>query len=124
MTKDEFKSRFVAAIAEARRLTAEAYHVDLAPDDEINLHGAGVSGAAMSIEEAVERLYLGDQWFFKIIDVAVMRVQGTRTIEFVRASNHTPCEIDETWNRGEGIAPFKAVLGVLKDREPPTSVMR
>lgn len=121
MTKDDFKKRFHAAIAEARRLTAEAYHMDLAPNDEIVLFGAGVSGVRMSAEEALGRLYLGDQWFFKLIDVAVVEADDGKTIEFVRPSNHTPCEIHETWNRGEGLAPFKAILGVLKGRKLPVS---
>lgn len=121
MTKDEFKSRFNTALNEARDLTSAAYQLDLAPDTEIVLFGAGVSGVKMSPDEAAKRLYIDEQWFFKIIDVGVVEAHNDKTVVFVRPSNHTPCEIHKTWNQGEGCAPFKPTLGVLKGHKPPTA---
>jgi hypothetical protein len=77
---------------------------------QIVLHGAGYPGQLMSPAEVVDVLYLGEDRFFKAIDVTATEVTGQSTKVFVRASDHRPVPFDETWNYHSGTGPFKQLL--------------
>ena len=59
---------------------------------------------------------MGEDRFFKIVDLAVMEIDHDKTTVFTRVSGHPPCSLDETHNTPFGSGPFKQILyGELKD---------
>jgi hypothetical protein len=58
----------------------------------------------------VDRLYLGEGRFYRIIDVAVIEIAEDYTICFVRASDHAPGTFEQTWNSPAGSGPFKQLI--------------
>ena len=63
----------------------------------------------MTPDEALENLYLGPHAFFRIVDVAVLRILKDRCVVFIRVSGHKPAAFAETWNQPEGSGPFKQI---------------
>ena len=52
----------------------------------------------MSIGQAVDHIYLGNDRFYKIIDVAIRRVLPRKSVAFVRVSGHPPGPFSQTWD--------------------------
>jgi len=63
----------------------------------------------MTPAEVLEVLYLGPDTFFRIVDVAVLRVLSDRCVVFMRVSGHRPGSFSESWNQPEGSGPFKQI---------------
>jgi hypothetical protein len=76
----------------------------------IELHGAGSSGGEMSVDEALDRLYLAHDRFYRIIDVMVKEVRPRESVVFVRLSGHPPAAFDQTWDPS-ALGPFKVLVG-------------
>lgn len=76
----------------------------------IILHGAGYANWRTTLNEVVEILYLGEDQFYRIIDVAITGVAPNATRVFIRASNHTPTTFAQTWNTPIGYGPFKILV--------------
>ena len=74
------------------------------------LHGAGYTNWKTTLNEAVEILYLGEDQFYRVIDVAITGVAPNATRVFIRASNHTPTTFAQTWNIPVGYGPFKILV--------------
>lgn len=109
MTKRRFRTLFLKALATA----AEAVHTRaIGPASRafvIELHGAAATGECMSVDQAVDRLYLGDDKFYRIIDVAVRARAADKIIAFVRVSGHQTGAFDQTWDPSN-LGPFKQIL--------------
>ena len=110
MNKQGFHDLFMKALNDASR---EAGVQNMPEDDlscaEIELHGAGLSGAVVTVDEAVDKLYIGPDIFYLIIDVGLMRTDGHQPRFFVRPSDHPPGRFEATWNQPEGNGPFKII---------------
>lgn len=74
----------------------------------IELHGAGYGGAAMSVEEAADILYLGPEAIYRIIDVGLLDADQDEGRLFVRPSGHSPGRWDDTWDTSRN-GPFTCV---------------
>jgi hypothetical protein len=61
-------------------------------------------------DDAFEKIYLGPDRFYRIIDVAVRRVSEDVCTVFVGISGHAPGPLNQTWNQPPGSGPFKQVL--------------
>jgi|ERR1043166_47212 hypothetical protein len=85
----------------------------------VELHGAGHPGDRMEFEQALNSIYLSDERFYRIIDIAVREVTAANTIVFVRVSDHTPGDFEETWNPQER-GPFKQLIPmkIVDQRDP------
>jgi hypothetical protein len=108
MTKNEFRELFLRALNEA----AENAEVKLAKPIPrsfmIELHAPGSSGRAVSVDEALDRIYLGGNRFYEIIDVAIKDISPGESTAFVRVSGHPPDEFSNTWDPS-GLGPFKQI---------------
>lgn len=80
----------------------------------IELHAPRSAGRVLSVEEALDHLYLGDDRFYRVIDVAVKQVSLRESVVFARVSGHTPAEFDKTWDPS-GLGPFKQILAAKID---------
>ncbi len=110
MTKDEFKELFDGALKSAAAHAEQRLNRQLPTDFQIMLHGAGHRGDLLSPSEAVDALFLGENKFYRVIDVAVVAVSDQFTRVFVSASGHEPGSFEQTWNEPPGSGPFKQVF--------------
>lgn len=110
MTKDEFKALFDAAIATAIANAEQQLKRPISRDLQIVLHGAGHSGDLLSPADALDELYLGEDKFYLVVDVAVIAVSDNFTRVVMSASGHPPGPFEQTWNDPLGSGPFKQVV--------------
>lgn len=64
----------------------------------------------LTLETAVDEVYLGPDLYYLIIDLAVIRVSNESSTVFMRPSGHTPGPWSQTWNQPTGMGPFKQLL--------------
>lgn len=62
----------------------------------------------MSVDQALDEIYLGRDRFYRIIDVAIRRLLPGQSIAFVRVSGHTPGAFSQTWDPSD-LGPFKQI---------------
>lgn len=109
MTKTEFRTMFLRALNIAAD-NAESKLVEPVPRSFlVELHGAGGSGRIVDPDEAVSRMYLGEDRFYRIIDLAVTQILPGETVVFTRVSGHPPAGFEDTFDP-PGLGPFKQIL--------------
>ena len=106
MTKDEFRELFLKALEKAANGADTQLGTRVPRSFLVELHGAGCAGQRFEVDEALERLYLDEDRFYKIIDVAVIALMPEKSVAFVRVSGHAPVEFEGTWDARE-LGPFK-----------------
>jgi len=110
MTKQEFRDIFRHALEKAVQNAESKLGHAIPHDLRIELHGQAAHPRQMSVDEALDALYLGPDKFFRVIDVAVRNVSNTTTTVFMGISGHAPCRLEETWNDPPGAGPFKQIM--------------
>ena len=121
MERTEFQGLFERALQIAADRAEARLGRPIPRAFRVRLHGAGHGGDLLRPQAAAEALYLGQERSNRIIDVAVTGVTRERTTVFVGASTHTPGGWDETWNKPEGMGPFKQIEAahIVVDSESP-----
>jgi len=110
MSKEEFKALF-ERVLEVAAQNAEKKLVRSVPRQfEIELHGLAPHPTVVTMDEAFERIYLGSDRFYRVIDLAVRRVSKDVCTVFMGVSGHAPGSLSQTWNQPPGNGPFKQVL--------------
>lgn len=107
MNRSDFKSLFEQAISEAIDKTQKRVNKTISSNVMIEIHGAGHTGDIVSIDQAFDSIYLGDELYWRIIDVTAKSSDANQTIVFVRVSGHKPTSFEETYNAPKGYGPFK-----------------
>ena len=69
----------------------------------------GSLGRLVGVDEALDRLFLGSDRFYRIIDVAIKKLLPGQSIAFVRASGHPPADFSKTWE-GTSLGPFPNII--------------
>lgn len=110
MEKNEFKLLFDKALNQAIEQAEKKLGQTVPKKFTIELYGAGVSKVSVDPEVAFDRIYLGPDSFYRIIDLSVIAIKGDKTIIFARISNHKPGKFEQTWNQPQGSGPFKQLL--------------
>lgn len=125
MTKDEFSQLFQQALETAAQNAERVLQRQIPRQFAILFHGAShsgqvYSGQQLTVETALESLYLGADRMYRIIDVVVQEIDGDLTKVFVRPSGHPPVtSLEETWNQPSGMGPFKQIMALkIKVTEP------
>jgi hypothetical protein len=108
MNKQSFTLAFQDAVDVACRNAEKIVGKKLSRDVVVRLYGAGAQGLEMGAQEFIDRAYISDRLFYRLIDVMVMEVAGAVPIVFARISDHAPAEIARSWNGKNG--PFKQLL--------------
>src|SRR5688572_8311656 len=109
MTKTEFRRLFLRALEAAAESADERLGRRIPRSFDIELHATGASGRTISIAQALDHIYLGNDRFYKIIDVAIRRVLPGKSVAFVRVSGHPPGPFNQTWDPSD-LGPFKQVI--------------
>lgn len=109
MTKTEFGELFrrvlnVAAGNAEAKLTKPIPHSFL-----IRLHSFGYDDRLISVDEAIDKIYVGSDRFYRIIDVAIEEVLSNESVVFLRVSGHAPDALSATWEP-TGSGPFKQIV--------------
>ncbi len=113
MTREEFKRVFEQALEAAARVVEERYLVTIPRNFEIELHGLGHSGDTFDVDSALDEIYLGDDLFLFLIDVAVKRADPKVTRVYLGVTGHPPrATFEETWNQPPGSGPFKQIISL------------
>jgi hypothetical protein len=110
MDKQGFRELFEAALDEAAQNAERKLNREVPRNFVVLLYGLGYNGAPLDLETAVDALYLGEDSFFVIVDLAVMEVNARSTKVFVRPSGHRPVPFEHTWNYKAGTGPFKQLI--------------
>ena len=109
MTKQGFHILFSRALSAAAREIEARLGREIPHSFRIELHAPRSQGRLVSMEEAVDELYLGEDRFYRIIDVAIRRLLPTQTVVFVRVSGHAPAPFNQTWDPND-LGPFRQIF--------------
>ena len=110
MKKQEFQQLFENALELAAINAEKQLKRQVSRNFIILLYGGGYSGSLMTSLEVLDHLYLGEQRFYRIIDVAVVEVGSISSKVFLRISQHDPTNFGSTWNNPPGSGPFKQLV--------------
>ena len=111
MTRDEFRRRLEAASAEAAKLASDQVGRRIVAPVSFFVHVAGSATEAVSLDEAIDALYVGPELTHAVIDVGVVvRLDGYGT-GWVVASGHEPRSDADVWD-AKTLGPFKPVGAV------------
>jgi hypothetical protein len=109
MNQHKFRDLFQRALKSAAKVADERVGKRVPRSFLIELHDPTSLGEIMSVDEAVDRLYLGENKFYQIIDIAIQKISFDHTIAFVRVSGHPPGPFSQTWEPTR-FGPFKQIL--------------
>lgn len=109
MTRNDFCTLFVRALNLAADQAERRLGTRIPRSFVIELHAPGCSGRRVGIEEAVDRLWLDGDRFYRIIDTAIRQVLPEGSVAFVRVSGHPPAAFESTWDPS-ALGPFKPIL--------------
>jgi hypothetical protein len=110
VTRQDFSELFLAGLDRAAA-SAEAQLCRAVPRRFGILRGSpGPDGRRISVEEALSELWISEDRFYRVIDLAPVEVLPSITWVWVRESGHPPSAFDETWNEPRGSGPFKVLV--------------
>jgi hypothetical protein len=109
MTKRGFRNLFMQALRVAAELADLRMAKRIPRSFLIELHAPTSAGDIMNVDEAIDKIYLGSDQFYRVIDVAIRRLSSDQTIAFVRVSGHQPGPFNQTWDP-TNLGPFKQIL--------------
>jgi hypothetical protein len=116
MTKSDFRALFVRALDIAAENANSKLPKPIPRSFVVELHAPGSSGRTISVDEALDQIYLGSDSFYRVIDVAIKRLLPGESVAFVRVSGHKPAEFGRTWDPTH-LGPFKQILAEeIEDR--------
>lgn len=119
MNKRDFTQLFAQALETATQHAEKKLGYRLPRSYQIRLYGAGCSGNLLEVSCALEKLYLNEKQFYRVIDLSVTRVNPQNVTVFVRVSGHRPVPFAQTWNTQLGNGPFKQLISQQIEVEWP-----
>jgi hypothetical protein len=106
MTKNDFRELLLRALNSAADNAAEILAKPIPRSFAIELHTPASPGRTVSVDEALDQIYLGNDRFYRIIDVAIKELLPGKAVAFVRVSGRPPAEFGKTWDPSSS-GPFK-----------------
>lgn len=110
MNAHDFGLLFTEKLNEAARLAESSLGKPIPRTFVILRESPKSDGRRISVDQAVSELFVSDEKFYRIIDLAVVEVSPTTTCVWVRESGHGPCSFEQTWNQPPGSGPFKQLI--------------
>jgi hypothetical protein len=116
MTNGDFRNLFVRALNLAADNAEKKLGKPISHSFRIELHAPGSAGALLTVDQALDQIYLGHDRFYKVVDVAIKEVSPAGSVAFVRVSGHKPAEFKETFDPAAA-GPFKQIsAATIEDR--------
>lgn len=111
MTKDEFARLFEESLSQAVLEIEVKINRTIPRHFLIAFHGFGYANKeTLSFSHVLDLLYISEELFYRIIDIAVIEVRENATVFFLRVSGHQPCSWAETYYGDTGRGPFKRLF--------------
>jgi hypothetical protein len=111
MTKEQFATLFQEALSEATTEIEAQTQRTLPRHFLIELHAFGYGrNDRLSLTQTLDLLYINEEQFYRVIDIALIEVRSDATIFFVRVSGDHPSSWTETWNADSGKGSFKKMF--------------
>jgi hypothetical protein len=111
MNRESFKKVFEEAIEKAILAQEEIQNRQLPRNFEVQFYGMDVSGEIIDVDLATDLLYIGEDEFVYLVDIAALGANSKVTRFFVRVSGYPPkATFEETYNDPPGSGPFKQVI--------------
>ena len=108
MKKDEFKKLFLSACNRAAADVEGAMEKPIPREFVVELHSLRVRGEVISVDDAIEEIFVNEGLFFQIIDVGIKSVTQEQSVIFARVSGHSPVDFGKTWDP-KLFGPFKII---------------
>lgn len=118
MNKQEFSELFLRSLEVSAENAEDKLGQKIPREFKILLYGAGFAGEIMSLEDALEFIYLDESTFYVIIDVSVIGYSRSTATVFTRVSAHTPGPFHSTRYGLEGSGPFNQLIAAEIKFEP------
>lgn len=109
MTKTEFGELFRRVLNVATGNAEAKISKPIPHSFLIRLHSFGYDDRLISVDEAIDKIYVGSDRFYRIIDVAIEEVLPKESVVFLRVSGHAPDALSATWDPA-GSGPFKQIV--------------
>jgi hypothetical protein len=103
----EFRRVFDATLEAAARASEHVFGHPVPRNFKIKLSGATRTDGPVDVESAFDKLYLGDEEFFAMIDVFLRGLRDDFLELEMMVTGHKPVPFEKTWNRPPGAGPFK-----------------
>ena len=110
MTKNEYMALLDDALESAAKNAEQQLGRSVPRNFVIQLHGFAPEPRTLTKQATLDELYIGPEKLYRVIDVAVRRVDCESCTVFMSISGHSPCAFDQTWNQPPGSGPFKQVI--------------
>ncbi len=110
MSKEEFKNLFEHALDVAAQNAEKKLGRPVTRRFEIEMHGLAPHSRVLNKDQVFDKIYLGPDRFYRIIDVSVCRISKDVSTIYMVVSGHRPGTLSQTWNQPPGSGPFKQVL--------------
>jgi hypothetical protein len=117
MTRDEFRDLFLRALSAAAENADARLGRPVPRSFVIELHAPTSAGRMLSVDQALDQIYLGKDRFFRIIDVTIRRLLPGTSVAFVRVSGHSPAPFSQTWDPSH-LGPFKQIIADTIEQPP------
>ncbi len=101
----EFTNLFDAALKLSLESAEKAQGCRMDTPTAFEVHAPNSSEELVGKQEAIKLIYIGENEFFKIIDISVIERDG-QFVGFVRVSGHRPVSVEETYDPSD-LGPFK-----------------
>jgi len=110
MTKEKFRLLFEQGLEVAAHNAELNLGRTVPRRFEIEMHGLAARPGTLTMDDAFKEIYLGPDRFYRVIDLAIIRVSSEVSTAYMNVSGHEPGTFDQTWNDPVGSGPFKQVL--------------
>ncbi len=111
MNAQQFRQVFDAALETAAKNVEEEYKVQVPRVFEIEFGGLGYQPSIIDVDEAFNRLYLGEDLYVAIVDTGVLEANHHVTRVWMNVPGYPPkSRFEDTWNQPPGTGPFKQVI--------------
>jgi hypothetical protein len=105
------KSRFTALFQQAVRRAGElAGRWPFTGDPVVEFHGSQSSQNPITLDEALDRLWLSTERFYRVIDVAAFVGEENPPVIFVRPASFEPGPFSKTL-APDDLGPFNVMVG-------------
>lgn len=109
MNKEAFKALFNQALLKAATKAESQWQLSLPRSFMFDLNAFGYSGPLLTFEQTVDRIFISEDKFYRVIDVAITGVHPEYAVVFIRVSGHSPSSFSDTQNPKE-LGPFNVMV--------------
>ena len=100
---------FAQAVEASIKEAEKAHRISLPRDLIFEIPFKGLPDRYSNIEDMAKVIYLNENSFYRIIDVAVRAEISGQSLVWVRVSGHPPSEWKDTWDPAV-YGPFKSII--------------